>query len=98
MFAVMGFFNHESSAGRNFVTRKITLAASRIAHGMQEKLYLGNLNAKRLGLRKDYVECMWLMLQHDKPEDFVIATGNSFGREFCTLAFNIPILILSGKA
>lgn len=91
MFAVNGIlFNHESERrGETFVTRKITLAASRIAHGMQEKLYLGNLNAKRdWGYAKDYVECMWLMLQHDKPEDFVIATGETHSvREFCTLAF-----------
>lgn len=91
MFAVNGIlFNHESERrGETFVTRKITLAASRIAHRMQEKLYLGNLNAKRdWGYAKDYVECMWLMLQHDKPEDFVIATGETHSvREFCTLAF-----------
>ena len=78
MFAVNGIlFNHESERrGENFVTRKITLAAGRIACGIQDKLYLGNLDSKRdWGYAKDYVECMWLMLQHDKPEDFVIATG-----------------------
>ena len=90
-FAVNGIlFNHESERrGENFVTRKITLAAARIAQGMQDKLYLGNLNALRdWGYAKDYVECMWLILQHDKPEDFVIATGEMHTvREFCTLAF-----------
>ena len=91
MFAVNGIlFNHESERrGENFVTRKITLAAARIAQGMQDKLYLGNLNALRdWGYAKDYVECMWLILQHDTPEDFVIATGEMHTvREFCTLAF-----------
>ncbi len=91
MFAVNGIlFNHESERrGENFVSRKITLAAARIAQGLQDKLYLGNLDAKRdWGYAKDYVECMWLMLQHDKPEDFVIATGQMHSvREFCTLAF-----------
>lgn len=91
MFAVNGIlFNHESERrGENFVTRKITLAAARIAHGLQDKLYVGNLDAKRdWGYAKDYVECMWLILQHDKPEDFVIATGEMHSvREFCTLAF-----------
>lgn len=91
MFAVNGIlFNHESERrGETFVTRKITLAAARIAQGKQEKLYLGNLNAKRdWGYAKDYVECMWLMLQHEKPEDFVIATGQMHSvREFATLAF-----------
>jgi GDPmannose 4,6-dehydratase len=91
MFAVNGIlFNHESERrGETFVTRKITLAASRIALGKQKKLYLGNLNAKRdWGYAKDFVECMWLMLQHDIPEDFVIATGTMHTvREFCTLAF-----------
>lgn len=91
MFAVNGIlFNHESERrGENFVSRKITMAAARIAQGMQDKLYLGNLNAKRdWGYAKDYVECMWLMLQHDTPEDFVIATGEMHSvREFCTLAF-----------
>jgi GDPmannose 4,6-dehydratase len=92
MFAVNGIlFNHESERrGETFVTRKITLAASRIAQGTQEKLYLGNLDAMRdWGYAKDYVKCMWLMLQHDKPEDFVIATGEQHSvREFCELAFN----------
>lgn len=91
MFAVNGIlFNHESERrGETFVTRKITLAAARIKKGTQQKLYLGNLNAKRdWGYAKDYVECMWLMLQHDKPEDFVIATGETHTvREFTTLAF-----------
>lgn len=91
MFAVNGIlFNHESERrGETFVTRKITLAAARIAQGYQDKLYMGNLNAQRdWGYAKDYVECMWLMLQHDTPEDFVIATGEMHSvREFCTLAF-----------
>jgi GDPmannose 4,6-dehydratase len=91
MFAVNGIlFNHESERrGETFVTRKITIAASRIAQGMQDKLYLGNLNSLRdWGYAKDYVECMWLMLQHETPEDFVIATGQYHTvREFCTLAF-----------
>lgn len=83
-------FNHESERrGETFVTRKITLAASRIKQGKQKKLFLGNLSALRdWGYAKDYVECMWLMLQRDKPEDFVIATGEQHSvREFCTLAF-----------
>lgn len=92
MFAVNGIlFNHESERrGENFVTRKITLAAANIANGLQEKLYLGNLNAKRdWGYASDYVECMWLMLQHERPEDFVIATGEHHSvREFATLAFH----------
>ena len=92
MFAVNGIlFNHESERrGENFVTRKITLAAANIANGLQEKLYLGNLNAKRdWGYARDYVECMWLMLQHESPEDFVIATGEHHSvREFATLAFH----------
>lgn len=91
MFAVNGIlFNHESERrGETFVTRKITLAAARIAQGFQDKLYLGNLDSLRdWGYAKDYVECMWLMLQHDTPEDFVIATGEYHSvREFCTLAF-----------
>lgn len=91
MFAVNGIlFNHESERrGENFVTRKITLAAGRIACELQEKLQLGNLDSKRdWGYAKDYVECMWLMLQHDTPEDFVIATGVQHTvREFTTLAF-----------
>ena len=83
-------FNHESERrGETFVTRKITLAAARIAQGLQDKLYLGNLNSLRdWGYAKDYVECMWLILQHDTPEDFVIATGEYHTvREFTTLAF-----------
>ena len=92
MFAVNGIlFNHESERrGENFVTRKITLAAGRIACGLQEKLYLGNLNSLRdWGYARDYVECMWMMLQANKPEDFVIATGVQHTvREFTTLAFH----------
>ena len=83
-------FNHESERrGETFVTRKITLAAARIAQGFQDKLYLGNMNALRdWGYAKDYVECMWLILQQEKPEDFVIATGQYHTvRDFCTLAF-----------
>lgn len=91
MFAVNGIlFNHESERrGENFVTRKITLAAAAIANGKQDKLYLGNLSARRdWGYAKDYVECMWLILQNPTPEDFVIATGEMHTvREFCTLAF-----------
>ena len=84
-------FNHESERrGETFVTRKITLAAARIKQGHQDKLYLGNLNALRdWGYAKDYVECMWMILQHETPEDFVIATGEYHSvREFCTLAFH----------
>ncbi|MBR1785097.1 MAG: GDP-mannose 4,6-dehydratase [Bacteroidales bacterium] len=83
-------FNHESERrGETFVTRKITLAAARIAQGYQDKLYLGNLNSLRdWGYAKDYVECMWLILQQDHPDDYVIATGQYHTvREFCTLAF-----------
>lgn len=83
-------FNHESERrGETFVTRKITLAASRIAQGKQEKLYLGNLSSLRdWGYAPDYVECMWLILQQDKPEDYVIATGEQHTvREFATEAF-----------
>lgn len=83
-------FNHESERrGETFVTRKITLAAARIAQGKQDKLYLGNLSSLRdWGYAKDYVECMWLILQHPTPEDFVIATGEQHSvREFCELAF-----------
>ena len=91
IFAVNGIlFNHESERrGETFVTRKITLAAARIKQGFQDKLYLGNLNSLRdWGYARDYVECMWLMLQHDTPEDFVIATGEYHTvREFTTLAF-----------
>ncbi|MEG0737028.1 MAG: GDP-mannose 4,6-dehydratase [Longicatena sp.] len=91
MFAVNGIlFNHESERrGETFVTRKITLAVSRIAQGLQDKLYLGNLDSLRdWGYAKDYVECMWMILQYDVPEDFVIATGEMHTvREFCDLAF-----------
>ncbi len=91
MYAVNGIlFNHESERrGETFVTRKITLAAARIAHGLQDKLYLGNLNALRdWGYAKDYVECMWLIMQQEKPEDYVIATGEYHTvREFTELAF-----------
>jgi GDPmannose 4,6-dehydratase len=91
MFAVNGIlFNHESERrGETFVTRKITLAAARIAQGKQDKLYLGNLDSLRdWGYAKDYVECMWLILQHHTAEDFVIATGEMHTvREFTTLAF-----------
>jgi GDPmannose 4,6-dehydratase len=91
MFAVNGIlFNHESERrGETFVTRKITLAAARIVQGLQDKLYLGNLDARRdWGYARDYVECMWLILQHPQPEDFVIATGEMHTvREFATLAF-----------
>ncbi|MBO4883229.1 MAG: GDP-mannose 4,6-dehydratase [Lachnospiraceae bacterium] len=92
MFACSGIlFNHESPRrGENFVTRKITLAAARIAAGLQDKLYLGNLSSLRdWGFAGDYVKCMYLMLQNDKPEDYVIATGVQHSvREFCTLAFH----------
>jgi GDPmannose 4,6-dehydratase len=91
MFCCSGIlFNHESERrGETFVTRKITLAAARIAQGKQDRLYLGNLSSLRdWGYAKDYVECMWLILQNDKPEDFVIATGEQHSvREFCQLAF-----------
>ncbi|MDZ7659242.1 GDP-mannose 4,6-dehydratase [Fodinibius sp.] len=91
MFAVNGIlFNHESPRrGETFVTRKITRAAVRIAKGVQEKLFLGNLNAKRdWGHAKDYVKGMWLMLQQDDPEDLVLATGETTSvREFCEMAF-----------
>ena len=92
MFCCSGIlFNHESERrGETFVTRKITLAAARIAQGKQDKLYLGNLSSLRdWGYARDYVECMWLILQNDKPEDFVIATGEQHSvREFCQLAFH----------
>lgn len=91
MFACSGIlFNHESERrGETFVTRKITLAAARIAQGKQEKLYLGNLSSLRdWGYARDYVECMWLILQQDKPDDYVIATGEQHSvREFCLYAF-----------
>ena len=92
MFCCSGIlFNHESERrGETFVTRKITLAAARIAQGKQDKLYLGNLDSLRdWGYANDYVECMWLILQNKKPEDFVIATGVQHSvREFATLAFH----------
>lgn len=92
MFCCSGIlFNHESERrGETFVTRKITLAVARIAQGKQDKLYLGNLDSLRdWGYAKDYVECMWLILQNEKPEDFVIATGVQHSvREFATLAFH----------
>ena len=92
MFCANGIlFNHESERrGETFVTRKITFAAARIAHGLQDKLYLGNLNALRdWGYARDYVECMWLIMQQPEPDDFVIATGEYHSvREFCTLAFH----------
>lgn len=92
MFCCSGIlFNHESERrGETFVTRKITLAAARIAQGLQEKLYLGNLSSLRdWGYAKDYVECMWMILQNEKPEDFVIATGVQHTvREFAKLAFH----------
>lgn len=91
MFAVNGIlFNHESERrGENFVTRKITLAAGRIAEGLQDHLELGNMDSKRdWGYAKDYVECMWMILQHDVPEDFVIATGEQHTvRDFTEKAF-----------
>ena len=92
MFACNGIlFNHESERrGETFVTRKITLAAARIKQGTQEKLYLGNLSSLRdWGYARDYVECMWLILQNKRPDDFVIATGKQHSvREFATLAFH----------
>jgi GDPmannose 4,6-dehydratase len=91
MFAVNGIlFNHESERrGETFVSRKITLAVARIARGLQDRLYMGNLNSLRdWGYARDYVECMWLIMQHETPEDFVIATGEMHSvREFCNLAF-----------
>lgn len=91
MYACSGIlFNHESERrGETFVTRKITLAAARIAQGKQEKLYLGNLSSLRdWGYARDYVECMWLILQQPEPDDFVIATGEQHSvREFCLYAF-----------
>src|SRR5574344_3097209 len=91
MFACSGIlFNHESERrGETFVTRKITLAAGRIAEGLQDHLELGNMNSLRdWGYAKDYVKCMWLILPQEKPDDFVIATGVQHSvREFCTLAF-----------
>lgn len=93
LFACNGIlFNHESPRrGETFVTRKITRAASRIKVGIQNKLYLGNLDAKRdWGFAKDYVEAMWLMLQHDSPDDYVVSTGETHSvREFCEIAFGM---------
>ena len=101
MFCCSGIlFNHESERrGELFVTRKITLAAARISQGRQDKLYLGNLSSLRdWGYAKDYVECMWLILQQDKPEDFVIATGTQHSvREFATLAFHYAGIELNWK-
>ena len=85
-------FNHESERrGENFVTRKITLAVGRIKVGLQKELYLGNLDARRdWGHAKDYVEAMWLMLQQDKPDDYVVATGESRSvREFLDASFGL---------
>jgi GDPmannose 4,6-dehydratase len=91
VFAVNGIlFNHESPRrGETFVSRKITRAVGRIKHGLQDRLYLGNLDSRRdWGYARDYVQAMWLMLQHDQPEDFVIATGETHTvREFCDRAF-----------
>ena len=101
MFCCNGIlFNHESERrGETFVTRKISLAAARIAQGKQDVLYLGNLSSLRdWGYAKDYVECMWLILQNDKPEDFVIATGEQHSvREFCAHAFREPGIDLEFK-
>ncbi|MDE7084557.1 MAG: GDP-mannose 4,6-dehydratase [Clostridia bacterium] len=101
MFCCSGIlFNHESERrGETFVTRKITLAAARIAQGKQDKLYLGNLSSLRdWGYAKDYVECMWLILQNKTPEDFVIATGVQHSvREFCMLAFRYAGIELEFK-
>ena len=101
MFCCSGIlFNHESERrGETFVTRKITLAAARIAQGKQEKLLLGNLSSLRdWGYAKDYVECMWLILQHDTPEDFVIATGEQHSvREFAYYAFKAAGIELEFK-
>src|SRR6056297_1689708 len=92
MYACNGIlFNHESPRrGETFVTRKITRATAKIALGLQDKMYIGNMDAKRdWGHAKDYVEAMWLMLQQDEPEDFVIATGvTTKVRDFITAAFN----------
>lgn len=101
MFCCSGIlFNHESERrGETFVTRKITLAAARISEGLQDKLYLGNLSSLRdWGYAKDYVECMWLILQQDIPDDYVIATGIQHSvREFCTLAFHYVGIDLTFK-
>lgn len=101
MFACNGIlFNHESERrGETFVTRKITIAAAKIALGLQDKLYLGNLSSLRdWGYAKDYVECMWLILQQNDPDDFVIATGEQYSvRDFCTLAFHYAGIELEWK-
>ena len=101
MFCCSGIlFNHESERrGETFVTRKITLAAARITQGLQDKLYLGNLSSLRdWGYAKDYVECMWLILQNEKPEDYVIATGVQHSvREFASLAFHYAGIELQWK-
>lgn len=101
MFTANGIlFNHESERrGETFVTRKISLAAARISHGLQDKLYLGNLSALRdWGYAPDYVECMWLILQQPEPDDYVIATGTQHSvREFCTLAFRYAGINLRWK-
>lgn len=101
MFVSNGIlFNHESERrGENFVTRKISLAAARIAQGMQEILYLGNLDSLRdWGYAKDYVECMWMILQHKEPDDFVIATGEQHSvRDFCNYAFEAAGIGLQWK-
>jgi GDPmannose 4,6-dehydratase len=101
MFAVNGIlFNHESPRrGETFVTRKITRAIGRMRYGLQDKLYLGNLDAKRdWGFAGDFVEAMWLMLQAEQPEDFVIATGETHTvREFLELAAKIAGLDLDGR-
>jgi GDPmannose 4,6-dehydratase len=101
MFAVNGIlFNHESPRrGETFVTRKITRAAARIKHGLESKLYLGNLEAKRdWGFAGDFVEAMWLMLQADTPDDYVVATGETHSvREFCEAAFACVGIKLSWK-
>lgn len=101
MYAVNGIlFNHESERrGETFVTRKITIAAAKIAAGKQEKLFLGNLDALRdWGYAKDYVECMYLMMQQEEPDDFVVATGEQYSvRDFCTLAFHYAGIELEWK-
>lgn len=101
MFAANGIlFNHESERrGETFVTRKITLAAARIAAGIQDKLYLGNLDALRdWGYAKDYVECMWMILQQEEPDDYVIATGEQYSvRDFCQKAFHYAGIELEWK-
>jgi len=101
LFAVNGIlFNHESPRrGETFVSRKITRAVGRIKHGLQDTLYLGNLDARRdWGYAKDYVEAMWRMLQHDEPQDFVIATGKTHTvRDFCTLAFDAAGIALEWR-